>query len=56
MAKGDVTEVGPPIDSARLWWFIKRQRFPNNWPSKDYRLGYSAALDDLAKWLRDSGY
>lgn len=52
----DVTRAGPPIDSARLWWFINHQRFPNDWPSASYRQGYSAALDDLAKWLRDGGY
>lgn len=56
MAKGDVTEVRPSIDSVRLWWFIANHRFPNNWPSQDYRRGYTAALDDLANWLRGAGY
>jgi hypothetical protein len=54
MAKGDVTEVGPPIDSARLWWFIKQAR-PVRLPS-EYARGYNEALNDLADWLRGGGY
>ena len=53
---GDVTDVGPPIDSARLWWFIKRHRFTANEPSEEYRRAYNAALDDLTTWLRSAGY
>lgn len=52
----DVTKTGPPIDSARVWWFIKRSKFPNDWPSRDFRLGYAAAIDDLAAFMRNGGY
>jgi hypothetical protein len=55
MAKGDVTEVGPPIDSARLWWFIKAHQTTATFPTM-HQEGYNAALDDLARWLRKGGY
>ena len=62
MAKGDVTEVGPPIDSARLQWFIKHYRYAS--PStahvlgvtEEHAAGYNKALDDLAAFLRGAGY
>lgn len=59
MAKGDVTEVGVPIDSARLWWFIRARRKTGasaTMRSIMRQEGYNAALDDLAKWLREGGY
>jgi hypothetical protein len=55
-------KVGAPIDVNRLFWFIKHYRYrsPQTAPalgvSEEYATGYTAALDDLGKWLRGCGY
>lgn len=53
---------GVPIDVNRLFWFIKHYRYrsPQTAPalgvSTEYATGYTAALDDLEKFLRTGGY
>ena len=51
---GDTTKTGPPIDSARLFWFIDDRRFKH--PRNPHGQGYNDAIDELEKWLRDGGY
>lgn len=49
-------EVGAPIDSARLYWFIGKFKYVRRGPLPLYEVGFNAALDELSRWLRAGGY